>query len=208
MNFSAVILAGGKSSRMGRDKSQLMLAGETLLERQVKLARTVGAQEVFISTPSAIESKRLGCVGVRDRFADCGPLAGIESALTHCHHGQLLVLAVDMPQVDARILLDLLGSCTPDIGVVSRVAGRIEPLVAIYPKATAALATELLLAATPGLNPGACDFASICVARNWARFADLPATVANAFKSWNEPHDVSFLSPVPPTAPADSRTRA
>ncbi|HEY5345385.1 MAG TPA: NTP transferase domain-containing protein, partial [Verrucomicrobiae bacterium] len=49
MNFSAVILAGGKSSRMGRDKAFLEIGGTTLLARQIGLARELGAAEIFIS---------------------------------------------------------------------------------------------------------------------------------------------------------------
>src|SRR6266566_3753822 len=49
MNFSAVILAGGKSSRMGRDKAFIKVGGQPLLARQIQLAQTVGAKEIFIS---------------------------------------------------------------------------------------------------------------------------------------------------------------
>jgi len=47
MNFSAVILAGGKSSRMGRDKAFLKIGGQTLLARQIQLARELGAARNF-----------------------------------------------------------------------------------------------------------------------------------------------------------------
>ncbi len=49
MNFSAVILAGGQSRRMGRDKAWLKRDGKTLLERQVELVRFLGVTEIFIS---------------------------------------------------------------------------------------------------------------------------------------------------------------
>src|ERR1035438_9547728 len=49
MNFSAVILAGGKSSRMGRDKAWLEVGRQTLLARQIQLAQAAGATEIFVS---------------------------------------------------------------------------------------------------------------------------------------------------------------
>jgi hypothetical protein len=49
MNFSAIILAGGKSSRMGRDKAWLEVGGKTLLARQIELAGPLARSEVFIS---------------------------------------------------------------------------------------------------------------------------------------------------------------
>src|SRR5215469_13467268 len=49
MNFDAVILAGGKSSRMNRDKAFLNIDGRTLLARQIELARQAGAKNIFVS---------------------------------------------------------------------------------------------------------------------------------------------------------------
>ena len=49
MKFSAVILAGGRSQRMGQDKAWLRLNGKPLIERQIELVRELGAEEVFIS---------------------------------------------------------------------------------------------------------------------------------------------------------------
>jgi molybdopterin-guanine dinucleotide biosynthesis protein A len=81
MKFSAVILAGGKSSRMGRDKAGLPLEGRTLLERQAELVRSLQPVELFLSGGAKDHSLADGQL-LRDNFANRGPLAGIEAALT------------------------------------------------------------------------------------------------------------------------------
>src|SRR5690349_130325 len=81
MNFSAVILAGGKSSRMGRDKAWLEINGQILLTRQIELVQAGGATEVFISGRAGMDYSAFGCRVLQDRFPNAGPLAGIERAL-------------------------------------------------------------------------------------------------------------------------------
>lgn len=197
MNFSAVILAGGKSSRMGRDKATLTLAGETLLERQIKLVRAVGATEVLISGGAGRDYSRFGGPVLTDHFPHAGPLAGIQSALQMCRHQLLLVLAVDMPNMTATALKELIEQSDGQIGVIPRLAGRAEPLAAIYPKLAAAQATTLLQSTPPGaavfISPGAGTLAAKCVRSGWAGYHDLPVSYGPCFKSWNEPQDVVLV---------------
>jgi len=196
MNFSAVILAGGQSSRMGRDKAALELAGETLLERQIKLVQAAGASEVFISGRAGRDYSKLGCPVLVDNFSQAGPLAGIESALQKCRNPLLLVLAVDMPQMPVAVLEELLRQSGGRNGVIPRLAGRAEPLAALYPSLAAPLATELLRsvpASAVDKMPGVGFFAARCVQEGWARYHDLPTDVATCFKSWNAPQDIIAL---------------
>lgn len=194
MTFSAVILAGGKSSRMGRDKAWLEVAGETLLARQIKLARAAGATEVFLSGRANQDYSRFEIPVVRDHFPDCGPLAGIESALRVCREAQLLVLAVDMPRFTVDLLQELRAQCEAGRGIIPRCGGQLEPLAAFYPQAAGRLAGELLAAARARVGmaaPGAAFFATHCVNEGLARFYDLSETAADYFVSWNQPQDVA-----------------
>src|SRR5579862_376258 len=97
MNLSAVILAGGQSSRMGRDKARLEIGGWPLLARQIQLLRKVGVEEIFVSGRPDQDYAEFGCPVLSDRFAEAGPLAGIERALAEASLPWLLVVAVDMP---------------------------------------------------------------------------------------------------------------
>jgi molybdenum cofactor guanylyltransferase len=144
MNFSAVILAGGKSSRMGRDKAWLKVGGQTLLARQIEIAREIGAREILISGRPGVDYAEFDCRVVKDQWPDAGPLAGIAAALEATTATRLLVLAVDMPNMSAGCLQRLVASCTETTGAVPRVNGNIEPLAAVYPKAARVVIAELM----------------------------------------------------------------
>ena len=157
MKFSAVILAGGKSSRMGRDKALLEVDGQPLLARQIQIARDAGADEVFISGRADADYTAFTCPVLRDRFLETGPLAGIEAALMATASPLLLALAVDLPGMDVDFLRRLAGQCAVGCGAIPRVDGFIEPLAAFYPKTSVSLLTELFdarIPLTPALSPG------------------------------------------------------
>ena len=201
MKFSAVILAGGKSSRMGRDKAWLEVGGQSLLARQIQIVREVGACEVFVSGRAGVDYSEFGCRVLQDRLVGVGPLAGIESALSQTTHSLLLVLAVDMPRMTADFLHRWLVSCEENFGVVPRVEGRIEPLAAFYPKISLSLISEMISGSKiegerdrslqirrKSMSP--CGFAEQCVARNFAKFVDVAESQVDFFSNWNSPQDV------------------
>lgn len=98
--FSALIIAGGQSSRMGQDKAFLNYQGHSLLARTHALAEQAGAREVLIShnAPGFIA----------DNYPLQGPLAGLEAGLRHCQYPQVLLLAIDMPCLTVTELQTLL----------------------------------------------------------------------------------------------------
>jgi molybdopterin-guanine dinucleotide biosynthesis protein A len=144
MKFSAVILAGGKSSRMGRDKAFIEVDGRPLLARQIQLASDVGADEVYVSGRAEADYAAFNCPVLRDRFINFGPLAGIEAALNVTTSQLLLVLAVDMPEMNAAFLQRLTAQCADGCGAIPRVNGFPEALAAFYPKAAVELLAEIL----------------------------------------------------------------
>jgi len=201
MKFSAVILAGGKSSRMGQDKAWLQLEGESLLARQIRLAHEVGANEVLISGRANWDYSNLGCRVVHDRFVDAGPLGGIESALAAVSSSLLLVLAVDMPKMQVQLLNRLASRCSEGVGAIPRVNGKIEPLAAIYPRLAAGLIEALFSASgqkelgnemsrMPVKSPSATGFAEKCVKCGLARFVALAESETQFFANWNLPEQV------------------
>lgn len=103
MNTMGVILAGGKSSRMGRDKAYLDWNGKTLLEFQIeKLGKIVGSQNVVIS------GDRSGFNSVVDSYNDRGPVEGLKSVLKRAETGdsysRVLVIPIDMPLLSVGLL--------------------------------------------------------------------------------------------------------
>ncbi len=98
--YSAIILAGGKSSRMGQDKALLTLGGDTQLTRTVALAKAAGCDQILISRNQA--------GFIHDIYPDCGPLSGIQAALLHVHASSCLVLTIDTPLLNEQLIKQLL----------------------------------------------------------------------------------------------------
>ncbi|HEY5035848.1 MAG TPA: molybdenum cofactor guanylyltransferase [Chthoniobacterales bacterium] len=138
MRFSAVLLAGGQSTRMGRDKALLEYEGEALWRRQESTLRRLDPEEILISGPP-----RDGRLTIADEFENTGPLGGIATALRRCSAPLLLVLAVDLPRMNTDFLRSLLALSHGD-GVVPRGSEFFEPLAAIYPKACFSVAESAL----------------------------------------------------------------
>jgi molybdopterin-guanine dinucleotide biosynthesis protein A len=136
-NFSAALLAGGHSIRMGEDKAQIAVSwqGETvpLRIRQLGVLESLEPKELFYSGPAQMDDLRNAKIVV-DEWSDAGPLNGIASCLKQTTSELLLCLAVDVARVEASLLVKLLGKCHAGQGVVPRIGDQYEPLVAIYPR--------------------------------------------------------------------------
>src|ERR1700730_11691463 len=100
-DIGGYVLAGGKSSRMGRDKALLELAGKPLvLHAVVKLRRVCRDVHILSNRPQLEAYAPL----VRDLHEGCGPLGGIEAALEHSQHDWNLFMPVDMPFLPSSFL--------------------------------------------------------------------------------------------------------
>jgi molybdenum cofactor guanylyltransferase len=130
---------------MGRDKAQLVLDGEPLVERGLRTLREVCA-EVAIAGGSA-ELRRFGTI-VPDEIAGRGPLGGIVSAMRASNFDWNLFLAVDTPFVPVHVLNHLLGlAATANVvGIMARVGGQVQPLCAVYSRRALPRLTEELAA--------------------------------------------------------------
>lgn len=94
--FTGIVLAGGRSSRMGRDKAALPWAGGTLLDHMIDTLRQAGAARVLVS------GERPSHEGIGDAWPGRGPVGGFASVLPHCRDGIAVVVPVDLPMLDAR----------------------------------------------------------------------------------------------------------
>jgi molybdopterin-guanine dinucleotide biosynthesis protein A len=190
MTFDAVILAGGKSTRMGRDKALIQVNGQTLLARQIELAWQAGASEIFISGRPDTDYSEFRCRILKDEFPHAGPLAGIERALGTTTRQLLLVLAVDLPGMKANLLRTLLAACSENHGAIPCIGGEIEPLAAFYPKMAHSLSLQLLAQNIFAVK----RFTEACVQSRLAKFIDLPADHAECFVNWNTPDALAQLT--------------
>jgi molybdenum cofactor guanylyltransferase len=135
---TAVILAGGASRRMGRDKSRLPLNGRPLWQTVHRQLQPLFAQ-VLISAGTGFKARGLGVV--RDRVAGLGPLMGLATALEAAKHDRCFAVACDIPVIPAPVVRRMLALARAAEAVVLRVkAGgkqRVEPLFAVYRRSLA-----------------------------------------------------------------------
>ena len=103
-SLSAIVLAGGRGSRLGADKARVVVGGETLLARVVAAVRGgTAASEIIVAGPAAVVPA--GCTGVREEPAYGGPLAALAAALPSVTADRVLVLACDLVRPTAVVAL-------------------------------------------------------------------------------------------------------
>ena len=102
-----LVLAGGKSSRFGSDKSKALYEGRTLLGRAVDLLNELDLKPVVAVRKNA-SALPLDCVSIEDQMPDEGPLGGLYTALSVFKDCSFLVLTCDMPVLTCEILETLL----------------------------------------------------------------------------------------------------
>jgi molybdenum cofactor guanylyltransferase len=151
--FSAVLLAGGRSQRMGRDKAALTLGGQVLWLHQMGTLRSILPAEFFISGRSEGPYAGHGVEIVPDRAPGEGPLSGLVASLHRVRTDWLVVLAVDLPRMSSSFLAGLLErACASGKGIVPCEQDRFHPLAAVYPRACLALAMDGLQAGERSLQ--------------------------------------------------------
>ncbi len=139
-DVAGFILAGGASSRMGRDKGLLDFGGVPLILHMARLLEPIVAQVTIVGSPS--KYAKLGLCAIADDAQaqdgpdrpGRGPLAGIAAALTATHSRWNLIVACDLPYLSAKWLDWLLSRALESRGeaVIPRTERGIEPLAAVY----------------------------------------------------------------------------
>jgi len=127
--FSGIVLAGGKSSRMGTDKTKLQWNHMSMLEWQVEKLRSAGAAEILLcgKTDKMIPNTRC----VPDILPDRGPLGGVYSGLQAAKHPIAMVISADVPLLPISTIHKLLHAHHSDATLLEH-DGNIEPLIGIY----------------------------------------------------------------------------
>ena len=143
----AIVLVGGKSTRMGRDKARELVLGQPLLQWAVRpldplvdsfvLVRAAGQTVPEVETSKPVQV-------VEDIYPEAGPLGGIYTGLYHSRADRSLVVACDMPLV-VPALVEELFRLAPEADVVMPLGEEFpEPLCAVYSRACLAAVREQL----------------------------------------------------------------
>ena len=140
-SFSAALLAGGQSKRMGENKALIRdpASGQFLWRRQLSVLQKLKPDKIYWSEfarPEIFAEVEI----VKDTVSNAGPLGGIHACLNNPRSDLLVVLAIDLPQMTSSFIRKMVESCTRDCGVVMKHGLYYEPLAAVYPKVLAGLA--------------------------------------------------------------------
>jgi molybdopterin-guanine dinucleotide biosynthesis protein A len=190
-DVTAVVLVGGRSTRMGRDKALLVpdaSGGRTLT--QLVLDALSG-----VASSSLLAGRALAGVdvpAVSDQYSDAGPLGGIVAALTAVRTDLAVIAACDMPSIAPALVALLVerARARPDAAVVlCRTAAGMEPLLAVWRPALALPTLEAALA--DGVRPLRDAVSRLPRALVLPPEAWLPADPTGAsFRNWNTPADL------------------
>lgn len=143
MHITGIILAGGKSKRMGRDKALLKLDGQTLLGRAVKLCQQNCSEIIISSNNPSHQFPDLPIIN--DEIENCGPLGGITSCLKHAKHDWCFVVSVDSPFVEPEFVTFLKTQTNTFDAIVPFTEKGKEPLVALYNRSVLPVAKSLIV---------------------------------------------------------------
>jgi molybdopterin-guanine dinucleotide biosynthesis protein A len=161
MTFSAVLLAGGESRRMGRDKATFLLRGKPLWQVQLETLEKLESKEIFVSARIDPPWRPDDVLFVADVPPSHGPLSGLAASVSRMSTSHLLALAIDMPWMSNEYLEFLCAQTGPGCGVLPKIGDRGEPLAAIYPR-EAAIETVKALAGTDfSLKSLTCDLVAV-----------------------------------------------
>lgn len=142
-SVSGIILCGGLSRRMGRDKAWLPWNGATLLSHAVDLLRPV-VQEVIVAARADQDLPATDAFVVRDRIPGAGALGGLEAGLAAMRTPYGIAMACDMPWLNVSLLEAMTRMAPAYDLVIPQVSGKYQPLHAVYAKGLQPLVAGLL----------------------------------------------------------------
>ena len=133
IDVTGVLLAGGKSRRMGEDKRYLVVGERTLLERGLAVLRSI-FQEVLVVIAQDSPPLDIEALVVRDLVPDCGSLGGLYTGLAQATTPYIFVVACDMPFLDPAVIAQFTSRRASTDIVMAKLAGRLHPMHALYSK--------------------------------------------------------------------------
>lgn len=141
--YSAAILSGGQSSRMGKNKAFEMINGRRIIDIVFDKLRPI-FMEITIVTNEPDLYREFPAEVITDIYPGLGPVAGIQAALSHAEADAVFVTGCDMPFVSSPLIQHMLASSNGYDAVVPVVAGRLQPTAAVYRKSALKVFTDSL----------------------------------------------------------------
>ncbi len=148
----AVLLAGGRSERMGSDKCLIDWHGTPLWQHQLATLRALNPAAIHVAAPTRPHWLPVDVRWCKDSHDNAGPLSGLHAALVAAQPALLVALAIDLPDMTAAYFSELIALCNGDTGRVPKSQNGFEPLAAIYPSSLADSANTWLSHGNRGLQ--------------------------------------------------------
>lgn len=180
----ALLMAGGRSRRMGRDKCTLPWRGRPMWEWQMQTLAALSPDKIAVTAPERPDWLPPHAGWLPDTAPDIGPLAGLLAGLRELKQGNMLVLAVDLPFMTADYLAALWAGCPGNLGSVPAGPKGWEPLAAVYPAGAADLADERLNAGRRDLQ----GWVDQLHHAGWVERHAIDPDNSTLFRNLNHPH--------------------
>ncbi|MCM3764094.1 molybdenum cofactor guanylyltransferase [Neobacillus niacini] len=145
MNAAAILLSGGKSSRMGTNKALLKINEKTNIERIRDILAEHFAETILVTNdPAAYQF--LGVKMASDHYPGMGPLAGLHAGLEASSHEVNVLVACDMPFVSGELAAAMAEKCGEYDAVIPVIGGKQHPLFAVFKRSAAEEAAKCIKA--------------------------------------------------------------
>jgi molybdenum cofactor guanylyltransferase len=184
--FAAVLLAGGRSTRMGVSKALLDCGGTPLWLFQMEKLIRLRPDQLFFSVQPETEFPSGSWTFVHDRSPDIGPLGGLEATLRLTRADFLVTLAVDMPSMTAEFLSFLIEKAGP-LGIVPLLEGFYHGAAAVYPVKILPLVEQVLA----GNDRSFQHLIRDALRFGMMKVQEISAAERGLFANWNSPEDVN-----------------
>lgn len=131
-DVSGVLIAGGKSRRMGQDKRFLRVGGKSVFDRTLSLLMSTFAETIVVLAEPIESLDVRGCRVVYDAIPNAGSLGGLYTGLTAASHSRIFAVACDLPFLNVEVIRLMVSfDRTADV-VVAEFAGQFQPMHAVY----------------------------------------------------------------------------
>ncbi|WP_371379972.1 molybdenum cofactor guanylyltransferase [Sporomusa aerivorans] len=189
MAVSGIILAGGRSSRMGRDKTLLPFDNETLIERTVKKLINF-TDEVIVASNSTAKYNFAGIREVPDLYPGMGPLAGMHAGLLAARNQYSFIVSCDMPLFTIELAKYLLARREGYDVIAPELKNCWEPLCAVYSRNCIGAMEQCLQA---GISKVYLFYPQVKVLKVAERELETVGNLEELFLNLNTPEDLNRL---------------
>jgi len=131
---SGVVLAGGKSKRMGMDKRHLSVHGKPLLDRVTSILLELFPEVLLVLAEEDISRQDDRIRIVTDLIPDCAAVGGLYTGLYHSRYSRVFVVACDMPFINPAVIGLFLQKIDATDIVVAQLVSGLQPLHGLYSK--------------------------------------------------------------------------